>query len=248
MLKEAIQLLMDKAVSAAGPHRMAESRDGRSAMFLMPDGVIENVDVGPYPRCHHFGSLDDLAGFATRFSDASVWHKKDAVVVLCDDQKRQDMGTLVLEWSREYRVLDKLDHGEDKYAQAAFVRLLHRELGVDASIVAAFRRLDFQVLQASYGEFSHGKDRMGKSVQADVQGSQDIPDEITVTVPIYETPGERAPEPIACGVDLEPQNSVIRFRPLPGELSKALESRQVDIRRRLVALLGNGAKIYFGAP
>lgn len=247
MLRECLELLQSTAVKAAGPYLVGESRDGRERMFIKPNGDVLRHDAGPFPRNHIFGALNDLVAFAARFTNPSVWHHNDGVTVLCHDGNRGDVGKMPLMLSSQFEALVEAEK-QPRFSQSKFIRLLHRTLDVDPVVVLPFRRLDFQVIAASHGEFGHGKDRMGKSVQAEVKGTSAIPDEITVHVPVYQSPGERASEPVACSVDLDPQENLILFSPLPGELSKVLESRQFDIRTRLYQALGEDVNIYFGLP
>ena len=249
MIKDALELLQSTAVDASGAQHLVDSADGRQKHYVLK-GERFAIDVGPPLRNHVVDSLEDLIKFAEKEAgDFSVWHCDDAVTLICDHTAQRDTVRFLLPFSRPFKTLYALD-GEagNHFDQRAFIRLLHRTLGVDSATVAKFRRLDFKVIQAAEGEHQHGKDRLGQSVHAEVKGTSDLPGSLVVNVPVYDAAGERDTEAICCSIDLDPQRSQIIFEPVPGELSLAIESRQASIRERLTAALDEEARVYSGQP
>lgn len=247
-LKETIELIQKTAIAAAGPKLVEEAADGRSATYVQ-EGQTFTIARRAANREHTVASLDDLIRFAkTRdITTPTVWYCHNCVVLLCDDSDRRDRVTLPLPWSKQFSSLLDMEAGEHCFEQRRFVRLLYRDLGVDAATVAKFRRLDFKVIQAAEGEFQHGSERLGKSVNAEIKGTAEIPEAITICVPVYDVTGERATRCIMCGVDLDAQRAQILFSPLPGEMSRAVEESQESIRQRLTAELSEDC-IFNGRP
>lgn len=248
-LKESIELIQQTAVQAAGPQRIFQSEDKRHATYLI-DGKPQVFDLGVPPRSQEVTTLDDLIRFANDHPDdgiSSVWHNESAVTLLLDDDDRRERVVFPLVPSEEIQRLRSACL-EPRYTQRAFVDLLYRILRIDDATVLPFRRLDFKVVSAAAGEVEHGKDRLGRSVASEVTGTSEIPEQLTVSVPLYESPGERDKYAIVCSIGLNAQASEIEFRPFPGELSRAYEDHQTSIHTRLVKELPTGFMIYQGAP
>ncbi len=248
MLSEAIERIRELGVQAANPTHLTDTADGRQKVYATNKGELLHVPIGAPVRRSQVYTLDDLIRCTQTLplhDTFAFWHNSSFVRLVLDETDRRDLVVLKLEISRQFGKLLLQDAGEDRYSQSEFVRMLHRTMGVDAATVAKFRRLDFKVIQMAEGEHEHGKDRMGKSVHAEVKGTSDLPDELLVTIPVYNTPGERQVESIRCSIDLDPQRSEILMRPLPGELSIALENRQ---RQMQSTLLDVTERVYWGTP
>lgn len=249
MIKEAIELIQGTAVKAEHAHKLFESRDGREVTYSVK-GEIQKFELGISPRAHVVGSLNDLIRYVKMqvLGVYSIWHNCCGVRLLCNDADRSDKVTFDLTYSDAANKLFDMSNNKNRFEQSEFVRLLHRTFQVDASIVGVFRKLDFKIVQAAEGEFQHGKDRIGKSVQAEVAGTNAIPEVISISVPLYSNTGERDCHQIWLDVDLDAQRSQIICSPKPCEIEAAIDSHQDSIRERILAGLGEDIKVYRGNP
>ena len=153
--------------------------------------------------------------------------------------------TFSLDLSDALEILIRADSAPE-FTQLEFIRTL-RALDVNPATIAIFRRLDFKVVMAAEGEFQHGKDRMGKSIAAEVKGTAEIPEELMISVPVYSNRGERDPVEILCQIDLDAQRSAIHFRPKGDELDIAVETAQASIAARLVEAFDD-TSVSYGSP
>lgn len=249
MLKEALELIQRTAVRASSIQKLHEHRNGRTVVYGVND-LIKEFDLGVPPRAHFVTTRESLVAFVSsnNLDDYSMWCDDEMVTLLCNHADRQDKVTLQLLVSRQFIALRGMEENGGRFGQRDFVRMLSRIFGLAEPTVAPFRRLDFHVLQVTEGDVRHGKDRIGKSVNAEVKGTIEIPEEIIVTVPIYETPGETDRYPVRLLIDLDAQRSEIICVPEPGELRMTMHQHQVEMIRRLRQELGEEARIYQGRP
>lgn len=265
MFKEAIQQIQRTAIEAADAKIVRIPGDERRVLVQHID-KLQEYDVPPPLRKHVVHSLDDLIEYAKQVAtlvDADggphpvVWHGTRQVVLVVDDGDRRDTVTFPLTHSGRLNRLSQLEREKTSFDQKRFVRLLRIELGMaNDPIVAKFRKLDWKVADDSTGNVQHGKDRMGKAIQAEVQGVDELPEEISVSVPVYQEAGERQEYVVRCAVEIDPINQLFFLIPLPEEIQKAIDNAQADIERRLLdGLLVEGMvespatiPVYYGTP
>ena len=252
--KDTLNLLQQTAVKAAGAQMVAGLNPRRQVLVV--NGEMEMLEIPPAIREHQMASLEDLILFAGRIADEEksnpvVYHSQDRVVLVIDDADRRDQVIFHLHYSREFAALVGLSE-TCVFDQRQFLRLLRLVLNVDAATVALFRRLDWKVTNESRGEVLHGRESLGRSVEAAVQGSAEVPDELPVAVPIYDNFGEDMPYLIRCLIEFDAVNARLQFLPAPGELVRVLDRHQASIRSRLEAALQaegeKGVPIYYGKP
>jgi len=253
MLKEALQFLTTQAQAAQAVQKLDQPRDRRSVRYRVGD-EIRDLPEDPPPRRHEVGSLDDLIRFAldhaVEGTTQAIWHQAVGVMLVLDDAERLDLCAFRLSWSPAFAALLDLDCDPPRcYSQRDFIRLLDVTLGVDPAIVARFRKLDWSTMIAAQGEIAKGRDRMGKEVNSSVAGTDDLPDDLMLHVPVYREPGERETHAVRCRIETWPQNSTLSLIPLAGECDLAIEWAQGSIRERLVATFDDDSvRIYHGKP
>jgi hypothetical protein len=258
MIRDALEFLKQQATLANGPQPIVSRRDGLTYTYMLPSGEVIEVETGPQPRGHAVDRLDDLIAYAASLGNALgedgdgpvIWHGRMKVVLICNDAERVDTVHLDLPFSRQFQLLLSFDADAmaSQFEPADFIRLLRREFGCGEDVVGPFRRLDFRVLEEMEAETFQGRDRMGKGVMSEVRAAEDLPSEILVSVAVHDAPGERVLSTVGCAIDIDTRRGRIIFRPLPGELEKAIDVRQESIRARLFAGLGEDFRIYAGRP
>ena len=247
--RETLELIQSTAQKAQTASMLKLPGDGRKAIVQI-GGELREFDFPPDCRAHVVDTLEDLIAFATREDSAQgamVWYGVSAVVLILDDSDRRDRVTLPLEFSREFAALAKLEKEPVLFDQRGFVRFLRVTMGAAEPVIAPWRRLDWKTTIDAAGEASHVKDRLGREVTAQVQGTAALPDSILFSVPVYRTPGERQTHEVKCFVELDCANARIGLVPAPSELDLIQERALADIRRRLDEGL-NDTPVYRGRP
>ena len=253
--EETLQLIQSTAQKAQEARLLPElSGDGRKA-FVQQGGAVKEFPLPPPLREHLVHTLDDLIAYAFRPDNPKpvVWHGVTGVVLLPDDADRRDRIVFPLAFSERYLCLAKLAKEAKALNQQQFVRLLRRDLGIDAATVQQFRKLDWKNGDNGSSEVNPHNMKVSKSILAEVNGVKDIPEELTVPTPVYSQCGERTEYNVQCYIEIDAVNQVFGFGPLPDELTKIIDLAQADIRGRLdKALAANGDReaipVYYGAP
>jgi len=247
MLQEALELIQQTAVKAAGAEILAIPGDGRKA-YVVIDNEIREIDVEPPNRKHVVHTLDDIINFAKHgWQQAVVWHGENAVTLILDDSDRRDYVVLPFTKSDKFLTLGKLAVEQPWLDQKSFIRLLRFDLGLDnLKVVAPFRRLQWETGAKVDSQVNRGDAKIGKSIVEKVEGVDQLPDEIDVPTPVYSESGEREEYLVRCGIEIDAANQRLQLVPLPDELARVVDLAQASIRRRLESSLQ--CPIYYGNP
>lgn len=244
--KATLELIQQTACKAQDAQVLDLREDGRRA-WVRIGATLQAITLEPPCRRHQVHRLADLIEYAKREAVARAavptlgrpvaWHGEAGVVLVLDDQDRRDTVTFPLTFSRQFLTLKRLEAEPKAMRQDAFIRLLRLDLGVDKILVNLFRKLDWQNGSRTNSEIRHGADRLGREIQAEVQGIGELPEEIAVQVPVYDQPDERAEYRIDLAVEIDAANQLLQLVPLPGALLNAVACHQASIRQRLLTEL-----------
>jgi hypothetical protein len=257
--RDTLQLIQETAQAAKTPKLVDVPGDGRTA-YVWDGAELREIAVKPPLRRHQVETLDDLVALAKAWAgDADcppigspvAWHNRNRVTVVRDDAERREFATMELRFSKTLLRLADLEQDPRPMDQRQFVRLLRIELGLDTLLVAKFRKLDWQSGAATKGEVAHGRDRMGREIQAEVQGVEELPEEIDVRLAVYANPGERDESIflVRCAVEIDAANQRFTLTPLPDEIERVIDMAQASIRNRLEEGLAEPEiAVYAGEP
>ena len=135
--------------------------------------------------------------------------------------------------------------------QAELIRLLRIELAgsIDKALIARFRRLDWTNNAKTAATAEHGRESLGQEVLAEVSGTEDLPEELNLQVPVYRDVGRTTVYTVKCAVEIDTVQATFCVTPLPGQLDLAQESALTAIRDELVkGLSSTSVPIYAGNP
>jgi len=262
VLDKALAYLAELASKAAAPQKI-DSGDRRRISYVV-NGQVVSTETAPPPRGHSVKSLADVVALANRFAaddgkatdtdgPPAVWYDENAVVLVIDDDgHRLETATLALETSDVFRVLECLAKTKAKHDQKAFIRLLRVELAGTLDPVVLLekvRKVRFENGVTTEAVSARQRESMGRSITSQVStDGGDLPDEVTLSVPVYKTAGERAPVPFRCSVEVDPADGTFRLLPLPDELERVRQVAVARIAERLVDGLEHGTPAYYGSP
>lgn len=207
----------------------------------------------PAPTRHHtIRSFADLVAIAKDVKVArepEVYHSHDQVVVILDRDGRREAVKMPLERTDRFASLLRLTKpGGRSFGPAEAVKFIRFELhgvGADA-LCAAIRKLDFTRKSNGERTVEHGRESLGRSVEAAVQAPQQVPEEFIAEVPIWSVSGLRnIKAKVRVGVYLDVNDESIELVPLADEISGALEAAQGELHARLATEL-NPIPVYQG--
>ena len=250
MLEEALIFLRDQFVDAKGLTLLPIPGDHRKVL-LSQNGTHSERAVPTPDRGHTVYSVGDLIDAAKRWDKAPViWHDHAAVVLVCDDGDRFDRVTLPLAQAETFAAISKLA-SHCTFDQRALLRLLKFDLAgtlsVPLNLANNLRALKFRTSSSAAEDIQHGKESLGKAIEAEVSGADALPEQVTLATRVYSTFGEDEKWPIVCAFDIDVQEQKFRLKPLPGELEETIQRAQASIRQRIATALPDVA-VFFGKP
>lgn len=228
-------------------------RSSRSPVFMhderLPDRVylhsfdadgkstLTQHQVPPPDRKQLVDDFDDLVRYCNDRDlavDPMLFVNADGIVVQLDLSERREVVLLPFSRSRRFEMVQRMAAERWRGTPREAVRLIRFELhGVGAEPLArALARVDFARRSAGQQTVAHGKESLGRSVEASVQAAEDVPEVFTVRVPMWNNTGLGDFDvEIQMGVLLDVENERIEIGPLADEVSRA----EVGALRRLVS-------------
>jgi hypothetical protein len=169
---------------------------------------------------------------------------EQAGVVMLPLQRSEQLCTL-----QEIRTTPTPQAKIQAFDQADFVRLLRLSLDVPTELIAPFGKLEWRDGRRADGETTHGRESLGRSVYAELTNASDVPAHIPLSIPLYETIGQRQRHTIPCNVDINTGTQTLGLAPIPGAVSMALEAQATANAARLRAMLDESkAWVVLGEP
>jgi len=155
---------------------------------------------------------------------------------------------MVLHQTKRFHLLEKLQEEKPLFDQYTFIKLLRLELGLDTVFVGKFRKLSWSDGGTSSGQHTHGSDKLGKTINLQIENAADIPEEFDLQVPVYdEFPNELMI--VKCAIEIDTRNQRLMLCPLPNELDKAMKNTQQFIHEWLTReLAACNVPVYYGTP
>lgn len=249
MLREFVQSIVDLAGKATAATIVNIPGNPRQALLVHGEHR-EEINVLPPLRAHKVYTAEDLAAAAVLGSAPALFHSEKEVVLLLDHNDRRERVTMPLTLADTYLVLDRLTEQACAFQPKQLANLLKIELAgtIQADdLIRSLRKLKWRSGSEVRQEFSHGRESLGKDIEAELQADVELPEFVEIDTPVYQNPGEDRTFPVKCLLDPQPFEQKIAFRPLPGELEEALKHAQGSLRERLQEALPD-VPIYYGVP
>ena len=250
------------------------AREGSDAQFitcpqprktaLRVGTTVQIEDLPPPLRDHTFDSLDDLLGYAADpvasvapevfyYFRTNQAVQEAAVILVPDKNKRLEQLRLPIAFSDQWAKVSEMAWKPAPIDVATLIREIRFRLnGTGAeNLLPAIRRVEFKRDTAGHADLKHGRESLGRSVEAVVQGINDIPERIVLSVRPFDTQGLFG---ISCNIDvgihIDVANERFLMQPLAGEVAMAARDVQDQMRERIEASIDveAGIAIYQGKP
>ena len=259
MLDAALKYLAELAQKSAAPVKI-DSGDVRELRYVA-NGLQVVIPTTATPRSHAAGDLSEIVSLANRFVPVKesdnypvVWYDREKVVLVIDDDgHRLETATLTLQTSDVFATLRKLAASRTPMEQKQFMRLLRIDLAgtLDPGVLLnKVRKVDFTAISTVKASSSANRqESLGRTLLSEVKSDGgDIPEQVTLSVPVYKTHGEREAYPCRCSVEVDPGEGTFVLRPLPDEIERVEQFAVASIAGRLRAGLSEGVPFYHGKP
>jgi hypothetical protein len=129
--------------------------------------------------------------------------------------------------------------------QADFVRLLRTTLDgtlPDGSLLSRARKVKFRSEGQASGVVMHGHESLDRSMLSQLEESSTLPEEVLLSVQVYQQTSIRYP--IRCTLDVDPQSQEFKLAPLPNEIWNATTSALSSIAEALE--FDGGPNVFLG--
>ena len=254
MIKDALDYLAMQAKASAQPKPL-DVTDARAQWFMSPDGVAFKVDKPTSPRSHVLHTLKDLIALADsetgcEAQPCAVFYDRSNVTLILDwCEHRIEKATFQLVSSESWMIARKLGTWLEP---KALVRLLRTELRgclPDAGLVDVIRRVKFENGQTATVETSRTRESLGKELSSKIVTAADVPEWVTLDIPVYSSLGETDRYPLRCSLEIDAlRPDAFQLKPFPDELERVQQLAIQSIGDRLKAGLPSGIPAYYGAP
>ncbi len=262
MLKEALEALMSIGHQLAIPVPL-DLNDARHKYFAFREDIAA-VDLPKPPRDHKVECLEDLIELAKRFDPVGgdggptpphnpvVWYNADKVVLVIDDDgHRIETATLNLVKSDVFIAVIGLAFNKNWFVHKDFVRLLKINLvGTlpPEALLNVVKRIKFENGAVTTAEIRKNRESMGREIIGAVSAEGEIPDTVTLAVPVYKTFGLREARPVRCTVEVDAMEGKFRLMPFPDEIEQTLHLALAEIATELEMGLPDSVPAYMGTP
>lgn len=255
MLADLMTKLQEMARGEAAVH-FHENPKLPGKVFLVQGDSCEEFEAPPLERSH---GIEDVASLVSLVANSEIATKPELFcgsggVTAILGESRRETAYMTLDTTTRWQSLWRLRSIESMSIQAA-VQLLRFDLhgtGVD-TVITALRRVDFKRSSDGSSVVEHGRESLGRSVEAAVQQADQIPEEFRVSVPVYAKPGllDLSTVSVRCGVYLDVVSEAVRIKPLADELESAQQAalgRLADYLRNELAERGRECPVFVGTP
>jgi hypothetical protein len=233
--------LFDRVVNlskSANDVQVVTHKDLPDAVFVRHGGELREAIVPPRKRAHEihtFGDLMMLAADTAIAREPEIFHSNREIVVLLDRLQRRELVRMPLIHTERWNTVCALGTRSLTVAEAIkLIRFSLQGVGADA-LVAAIRKIDFSRKSDGQKTVEHGRETLGKQVEAAVQQADSIPQEFTAKVQLYANEGLRSLiAAVKVGVYIDVNDEAIQLIPLADEIPSAIRSIQSQLHELIV--------------
>lgn len=194
-------------------------------VFLQHGQSLQEIDAPPPLRQHRLESFDDLVRAlldpAVCFAP-EVYACSTKVAVLLDRSDRREVIEVALAESKRFALCGALQTPRALQPKEA-VKMLRFDLhgGNVGHIIQQLSRVDFVRTSTGKSHVEHGRESLGRAVEASVQQADKVDDRFFLAVPVWSTAGfNRFGVQVEFGIYLDLENQAIELRVLPDEIER----------------------------
>lgn len=258
MLQELFEAISAQAVKANSVQEIhAACEPNHRYALISPSGEIHWQEAEPKPRQHYAGDLSAIALFAAKSGDkAAVWFSRAGVVCFTDDATRRDYIQLPLDLSPQLKAVMELERTRKPWKQRDLILFLRTTLRAclapSGNIIAILRRVKFTVNSGAQSAIEHGKKSVGRQLDAEVTGTDVLPEYIGLDVPIFASGFPGITGRIELALEPDPETETFALIPIPGEVERLILSGEmaigIKVAEALAEMSAEDVPVYFGKP
>lgn len=241
MLAEFLKGIEALTKRANGVEISAVPGDPRKASLRQGE-TLSMIDLPPPLRKIELRGIDDVLALCRDPAIAvapEVFHADDAIRVVLDRGDRREFATMALEKSARLLALVRLQKAAEFSVKEAiqFLRVdLHGTGAGVTEVITGLRRIDFVRQSGTARTTEHGRETLGRNVEAAIQQADKVPEDFTVQVPVFMNPGLRGIQiAVRCVVTLDLEREKVILCTLSDEIQSGLNSAQNEIHAKILS-------------
>jgi hypothetical protein len=161
----------------------------RKTYIRQGDELLDVLDWPARNRGSNIESLEDLEVVLNKLGKIpELYVCEERIEAFLDGESALDWFILKLEKGERFEALGSGFRGSPKVLARTLRRMLGGEEGIDR-FIESIRKVDFTRTSSGKSHVEHGRESLGRSVEAEVRQAQDIPTEFNVTVPVFSNIG-----------------------------------------------------------
>ena len=229
---------------------------GMRRLLVRSGDKVETIDLPPVRRRATFDSFSDVVNLSLDKAvcpEPEIYVGEDSIFVFTDRNSRTEAVRMRLQVSHPFAAMEALARSltGSGFTPKALIRHLRFELPLPgfAPLLKSLAKVDFARRSDGKQTVSHGRESLGRQVEAVVQGVEQIPETVHVTCPVFANGGlrEMSEAEIEVGVFIDVDKETIELRPIAGELEMAQRTAVGRIAAELRAALPD-VPVFTGEP
>jgi hypothetical protein len=179
-----------------------------------------------------------------------VFFNEGYVVLVFDwGDHRIEKASFLLNWSDPWKTAQKLGQWMESKTLIRLLRVDLRGCLPDAALVDTIRKVKFESGQTATVETTRTRESLGKELASKIVTAADVPEWVTLDIPVYSNLGETDRYPLRCSLEIDALRSdPFQFKPFPDEIERVMQLAVQSIGERLRAGLPDGVSCYYGSP
>ena len=251
MLADAIQKIVGLGQAARSLEVLTHPSLPDQVFLRHGDQLHEHL-VSPPPRKPTLVGVNDLVSMLSIGSVATapeVYVGPAGVVAFLDSGARDEIATLPLTESARFKLCQEIERQPRSFAPRDLVRFLRQTLwgGASNQLIQSLSRIDFTRTSTGRTDVKHGRETLGRTVEAVVQQADDVPESFVAHIPIWTTPGAPFTRAIEFGIYLDAEKSAIELSVRSDSCSEARNGALMALCYTLSEAL-KGVPVFMGAP
>jgi hypothetical protein len=238
-MAQAIDKISALATAAQKTTTLAVNQEPAGYYYLIgPDGKATLTEAKPGWHAEKLATPAQLRDFikGTTMGEGALFYDEQRVTYVYSLDDRRDRATCDLKKSPQYLWLETAAAKPVVLSQRDFIRtlrVLFRGCVGESNLLPLVRDLKFTGASEGAGNIQHGRESIGRSITNAVTGQSAIPEEVALTVPVFENHPLRAR--ISCALEVVPQDQTFQLIPYPLEVHQAMDAALADVVATLKA-------------
>lgn len=225
-------------------------------MQIGPGETVTLIEIDAEPIDRWLTDPVEMVAFADAEATAdksAFFCDRSQIVLVIDKVKNRDKARCHLSLTRPYDVLASMapPNQPKLLTQAEFIRLLRIDmrgcLPSDSTFLSLVRALKFENGAIVTTSQKHGRESIGKTVLQSVTGDTELPEEIRLSVPVFDQLPSGVRSNIDCAIEVLPSDGKFRLTPYPGEMVNAM-NHALDSIDSILESTDNSIPVYRGIP